>query len=275
MSKVSVFNHGWIDLVFEGRNQSYGAYRLRREDSRTTIAALIAGIALIGLLTGIPFVISSLKPTEASISPDMPIIPKVVDAEVFVIPVAPKTQSIEQPAGGTPAAAPTHRYTPLEASAAVAEPLPTTATVQATDAGPETTPGDLTGSITATSTAGSLPGTGTGTQAAGDGEGIVQLALVDVAPLYPGGLEQFYKDVLNRFNSPDLDTAKTLKVMVSFVVEKDGTLSNIRVLRDPGFGMGAEATRVLKSLKKKWEPGKKGNSAVRTAYNLPITINVL
>ena len=65
-----------------------------------------------------------------------------------------------------------------------------------------------------------------------------------------------------------------MKVYVSFVIEKDGSMTDIQVKRDPGYGMGKEAIRVLKSLKTKWSPGMIGSKAVRTAYNLPITVQM-
>ena len=49
-------------------------------------------------------------------------------------------------------------------------------------------------------------------------------------------------------------------------------MTDIQVKRDPGFGLGKEAIRVLKSLRTKWSPGMIDGKAVRTSYNLPITI---
>ncbi|MNT81451.1 Gram-negative bacterial tonB protein [compost metagenome] len=61
---------------------------------------------------------------------------------------------------------------------------------------------------------------------------------------------------------------------MSFVIEKDGSMTDIQVKKDPGYGLGKEAVRVLKSLKTKWSPGMMQGKAVRTAYNLPITIQI-
>ncbi|MNY48601.1 Gram-negative bacterial tonB protein [compost metagenome] len=63
-----------------------------------------------------------------------------------------------------------------------------------------------------------------------------------------------------------------MKVYVSFVIERDGSITDITVIKDPGYGLGKEAVRVLKSLKTKWTPGVLNGKTVRTAYNLPITI---
>ncbi|HTG67178.1 MAG TPA: energy transducer TonB, partial [Flavobacterium sp.] len=58
---------------------------------------------------------------------------------------------------------------------------------------------------------------------------------------------------------------------VSFVVEKDGSLTDIKVLRDIGYGTGKEAIRVLQK-SPKWNPGIQNGKPVRVQYSLPITI---
>jgi protein TonB len=58
------------------------------------------------------------------------------------------------------------------------------------------------------------------------------------------------------------------------VIEKDGSMTNIHVKRDPGYGLGKEAIRVLKSLRTKWTPGIINSKPVRTAYDLPITVQM-
>jgi protein TonB len=117
-------------------------------------------------------------------------------------------------------------------------------------------------------------GTGTSpTATSSTGSGPIEI-VVDVTPEYPGGLDAFRRDVANRFKTPDVENLSVIKVLVSFVVEPDGTLSNIKATRDPGYGLGAEAVRVLKSLKAKWKPGMKDGKAVRTAYSLPITVKI-
>ena len=73
---------------------------------------------------------------------------------------------------------------------------------------------------------------------------------------------------------PNTDENLATKIYVSYVIEKDGSMTNIKVLSDPGYGLGNEAVRVLKSITQKWNPGKIDEAVVRTLYNLPITINV-
>jgi TonB family protein len=57
--------------------------------------------------------------------------------------------------------------------------------------------------------------------------------------------------------------------VISFVVEENGTISNIKPLRDPGSGLANEAMRVVRSMPR-WIPGKKGGKAVAATYTLPV-----
>jgi protein TonB len=100
----------------------------------------------------------------------------------------------------------------------------------------------------------------------------VNTAVLDKMPEFPGGMAKFYTYVGNNFQRPELDVEKTLKVYISFVIERDGSITDIKVFNDPGYGLGKEAIRVLKSIKTKWAPGILNGKTVRTAYNLPITI---
>jgi protein TonB len=59
---------------------------------------------------------------------------------------------------------------------------------------------------------------------------------------------------------------------MGFVVEKDGSLTNIIVIRDIGYGTGKEAIRVLKT-SPKWISGKQNGKPVRVHYSIPIPIN--
>jgi protein TonB len=62
-------------------------------------------------------------------------------------------------------------------------------------------------------------------------------------------------------------------VIVSFVINKDGSVVDIKVLREPGGGCGKETTRIVKMMNKmakKWTPGKQRGKAVRVRYNLPV-----
>ncbi|RTY77725.1 regulatory sensor-transducer, BlaR1/MecR1 family protein [Flavobacterium sp. LS1P28] len=90
-------------------------------------------------------------------------------------------------------------------------------------------------------------------------------------PDFPGGISEFYKFVGNNFKTPTQPNLKG-KIYITFIVEKDGSLSDIKNIRDIGFGTGEEAIRVLK-ICPKWIPGKMNGVPVRVMYSLPITLH--
>lgn len=87
-------------------------------------------------------------------------------------------------------------------------------------------------------------------------------------PTFPGGISEFYKFVAKNFKMPKNFNSNE-KMIVSFIVEKDGSLSTFDVKKDLGSGTKEEAIRVLKS-SPKWIPAKVNNETVRYQYVLPI-----
>ena len=99
--------------------------------------------------------------------------------------------------------------------------------------------------------------------------------VVENDPEFPGGMEALYKYVAQNIKYPQLarDNGITGKVYVTFVVERDGSIANPKVLRDIGGGCGQEAIRVVKSMPK-WTPGKQRGKAVRVQFNLPVNFSL-
>ncbi len=99
--------------------------------------------------------------------------------------------------------------------------------------------------------------------------------VVENDPEFPGGLDAMYKYLAQNIKYPQLARENNItgKVYVEFVVEKDGSVSNVKVLRDIGGGCGQEAVRVVKTMPK-WTPGKQRGKAVRVAYRLPVNFNL-
>lgn len=99
--------------------------------------------------------------------------------------------------------------------------------------------------------------------------------VVEEEPKFPGGMEALYKYLGQNIKYPQLarENGITGKVYVTFVVEKDGSIANPRILRDIGGGCGAEAIRVVKAMPK-WSPGKQRGKAVRVQFNLPVNFNL-
>ena len=99
--------------------------------------------------------------------------------------------------------------------------------------------------------------------------------VVEQMPEFPGGEEALYQFLGSNLSYPD--TAKeqniTGKVIVSFVVEKDGRITNAKVIKDIGGGCGEEALRVVNKMPR-WKPGKQKGKPVRVQFSLPFVFNL-
>ena len=95
--------------------------------------------------------------------------------------------------------------------------------------------------------------------------------VVEEDPEFPGGIDSLYAFIRRNLHYPEEAWNNKIEgtVYVTFSVEKDGSISNVKLLRDIGGGCGAEAVRVVK-LMPKWKPGKQRGIPVRTQFNLPI-----
>jgi hypothetical protein len=102
-------------------------------------------------------------------------------------------------------------------------------------------------------------------------EPIIEMKDADSQPMYYAGEDALYEFIAQNFKKPEVPELIG-KVFVSFVVEKDGTLTDIATTRDIGFGTGAEAERVMQ-LSRNWIPGRKNGNVVRVKYYLAIPIH--
>lgn len=100
-------------------------------------------------------------------------------------------------------------------------------------------------------------------------EKIYSMNEVHVKPEYPGSMNKLYTFISKKFKTPK--DCPGGRITLTFVVEKDGSLTDIQTVKDVGFGTGTEAIRVLKE-SSKWEPGKQNGKTVRVQYILPITV---
>lgn len=93
---------------------------------------------------------------------------------------------------------------------------------------------------------------------------------VEIHPGFPAGIRKFYAFVAKNYKMPSEEGLEGT-VFVVFVVEKDGSLTDITILKDIGYGTGKEAIRVLK-LSPKWKPAELNGKKVRCNYSIPIIL---
>lgn len=96
---------------------------------------------------------------------------------------------------------------------------------------------------------------------------------IDKKPEFPGGALEFYKFIGKNFKMPAEASKNKIqgKVYIEFMVEKDGSLSEFKIVKDLGYGIGDEVIQALK-LSPTWTPGSENGKPVRVLYRLPVTI---
>lgn len=95
--------------------------------------------------------------------------------------------------------------------------------------------------------------------------------VVEVMPQYPGGQIAMLKYIMENMKYPEQAMKEGIqgRVAVSFIVEKDGSISNVRPVLSVHPLLDKEAVRVVKSMPK-WSPGKQNGKPVRVRFNVPV-----
>jgi len=257
--KLDLLKKQWLDVVFEGRNKLYGAYELRRSNSKTTMRALIIGGIIFTFLVSIP-VLANLLPEDSEDT--------TLDQKITTVKLPPKEkpkENLPPPPPPPPKVDQVKFVKPVVAKAEeVVEEPPKIKEIVDKKLGAETIKGDPDAELT-------VEPVGNGPKdVVEEDNNIYNTAGIEVKPDFPGGIDKFYKYVGKNYQVPEEEGLKG-KVFVSFVVEKDGSLTDIKVIRDIGYGTGKEAIRVLKSCPR-WNPGEQNGKKVRVLYSLPINI---
>ncbi|HEX9979502.1 MAG TPA: energy transducer TonB [Flavobacterium sp.] len=259
--KLDILTSQWVDIVFEGRNKLYGAYQLRMQNPKTTVRALIIGAVIFAFLVSTPL-LAGLIPDRTDEDPSL-------NKKIVTIKLPPKQEvpkNLPPPPPPPPKIDQVKFVKPVVAKAEeVVEEPPKIKEIVDKKLGDENIKGDPDAQLT-------VDPVGTGpSEVVEEDNSVHNLAGIEVKPDFPGGVDKFREYIAKNYNTPE-DLPQGGRVFVSFVVEKDGTITDIKVLRDVGYGTGKEAIRVLKSVKTRWVPGEQNGRKVRVLYQLPITV---
>ncbi|MBD1429290.1 energy transducer TonB [Sphingobacterium litopenaei] len=287
--KLNIFKSEWLDVVFENRNKAYGAYQLRKLGPKATNTALAIVAAVVGVFSATqvfdlnPFKGNDAPKEEVAFTEEVTLedLAEQLPEEEEKPPVQEEAPKIAESKPALDVVA-LPEIKPVPKEKAVQEEVATVE--EATDKkkliGPVAMKGMKGGSITtegkwgtkdvAGAATGSTKGVEGGT---GTGEEIFQS--VEIQPEPPGGLNAFRKWIGDNYQYPQaaIDAGVKGTVQVTFVVEKDGSLTDIKVARDLSYGTGQAAINVLKKAKK-WSPGIQNGRPVRVAYSLPIRLDL-
>lgn len=246
----------YLDILFEGRNKAYGSYELRMHYDQRIRRSLLFVLMPVVSLALYSFILNRLTP-NAIINPivSQPIAPIVVD----MAPVLPKPK----PVTALPKTLATYKNTvPVVVKNEVADP-------------PK--PDEIKGEIGKTNTAGDPSGTSKIPDIAGNAK--VPDVIEPVKPAEPITFAEVMPEFIGDINSymsrhlqyPEMARGNGIegKVIVQFVVNEDGSVSNTKIVRGITGGCNEEAIRVVAAMPK-WKPGKQNGHAVKVYYTLPI-----
>ena len=258
------------EILFQGRNKAYGAYALRHEADRVLTKAMFIGIAVVAAASVTPMIINSFK-AESTItfSPPKatPNILKPIDEVVEVVkPVIIPPKSVDVATVNTVVPTPTDNPVKQDPPATIADREnalsgfedkagvpPITSFTPPVSSGPvATVPTNIAPPVTVPDNS--------------------PVTVVDVEASFNGGINAFRNKVASNFDTNSFDgSGEKLSAVVSFIVEKDGTISQIKASgKDATFNK--EAERAIKGIKGKWTPAKVGSQYVRSYFKFPISM---
>jgi protein TonB len=258
------------DIVFEGRNQAYGAYQLRRSYQRHLGSALLIALAACTLLFLLPIAVNLLWPEDVVAAPAIPkpqppITPHHYEFEKPTPPVAPA--AVQPAVMVTPHASIKTQVVPdKEVKPDIDTNLPTDiGKTGPASVGVENTDGKA---ATGPST---VPGVDSARPAPAPATPAVTLA-PEVMPDFVGGRAALQRYLQKHLRYPAAAMAAQVsgKVFVSFVVQTDGSVGEVTVLKGLGFGTEEAAARVVREMPA-WTPGLQNNHPVPVRFTLPIT----
>ncbi len=256
-----LFSEEWCDLVFDPRYRSYGGYELRTNSPKRHFKALvIAGLFFVFIIAA-PFLVKQIFPkkaekdTQVRMLTNIRLDPPKEDEIIKEVPLPP------EPLRNT------IKFTlpEIKPDELVAEePPPTQKEMVNQKAAIGTTTFDKGTDDIAAPTA-----TSDNAKIAGDSD--VPLTVVDQMPQFPGGEREMLRFIKNNLRYPLSAQENGIQgtVILNFVVDREGRIINLKVVKGIGFGCDEESMRVIEKMPS-WSPGKQRGQAVLVSFTMPI-----
>jgi len=259
----NVINSDRVELVFENRNKDFGAYVIRKGYTKTASRAMLISISFFTLCICAPVIYKLISANIEKIAEK----PIEVTVELKEPPPLDKNEPPPPPPPPPPPTIETVKFTPpvvVDKEIAEEEQPPPQEKLNETNVGVVTQEG--------TEGATELPPE----PVAPDPDADKVFTYVEEMPAFPnGGEAAMYGYIQKNIRYPQMavDANITGKVFVNFVVDQNGNIAEVKVLRGIGGGCDEEAIRVIKSMPK-WTPGKQNGRTVKVSFNVPISFTL-
>lgn len=276
MSKIDLISNEWTDLVFEGRNQAYGAYKLRKGTAKRNVwALLIVGLAAALLYLGLQLqkmaeANKKVENTQAVELAKLNTEKKEAKVEKKEIIKQEPEKVVEQVKSSVKFTAPIIK----KDSEVKEEDEIKLDEVQKSDkaVGAFTVEGN-------DEVGGAVLKAKEDIAAPEPPKHVVEetkiFTVVEQMPMYPGGNAALMGYLRDNIKYPTVAAENGVqgRVVVGFVVERDGSITDVNILRGVDPSLDREAMRVVKSMPR-WNPGKQNGSAVRVKYQVPVSFRL-
>lgn len=260
MKAQAVKEPGWEDIIFESRNKDYGAYFIRKEYSKHVVMGWAITLVSISLLFASPYIAEWIKGQR-----EVEEVTKKTTKYTDLAPPPPIQNTPPPPKLDIPPPVKTIiKFLPpkvTDKEIVEEEEMPTIEEIKQNDVGAETVEG--TGEVVFDEPVAEVVSTES------DEDKI--FTVVEQSAEYPGGLEAMAKFLQKNMKYPAIARRMGIEgsVFVSFVIDKEGVISDIQVIKGISAECDKEAARVIK-LMPPWKPGKQNGKAVKCRFVLPV-----
>lgn len=272
MGKIDLIDNGWVDLVFDGKNQSYGAYQLRKDTGKRNLKALITMFLIFAAIAAIVIAKVSIDNYIASRN-------AAIETDVELQSLAEKKEAKverkEEP-----------QIEKIEVEKVKSSVAFTTPEIKKDEEVQEDQEMKSQDELASTNTAiGAFTVEGNDEEAGEvlkakeviaepEPPKVEETKVFDVVeemPQFPGGQVALLDYLAKNIKYPVVAEENGIqgKVIVTFVVERDGSITDVKVVKSVDPSLDKEASRVVKSMPR-WQPGKQNGSAVRVKYTVPV-----
>ncbi len=272
MSKIDLISGEWTELVFAGRNQAYGAYKLRQGTGKRNVISIIAVVCLI-IACQVGLTIKKAADAEAAKRAAMNQAvelskleqPKKAEVKQKQVKVEPE-KVVEQVKSSIKFTAPVIKkdseVKPEDELKTQDQIMETKTAIGSFDVKGNN---DVNGEVLKAKEVIAQP------EPPKHEEESKVFDVVEQMPSFPGGNGALLEYLATHVKYPVVAQENGVqgRVIVSFVVEKDGSITDVRVVRSVDPSLDREAARVVSSMPR-WTPGKQNGSAVRVKYNVPV-----
>ena len=275
MAKIDLIDNGWVDLVFEGKNQAYGAYQLRKNTGIRNLKALAVMFAAFLIIAGIVYAKVSIENYIASKN-------AAIEADVELQSLAEKKE-IKEEKKDEPEV---EKIEVERVKSSVAFTVPEIKKDEEVKEDQEMKSQDDLAETNTAIGAFTVEGNDETAEVKHVEEKIAEpepvkeeetkvFDVVEQMPSFPGGPSALMQYLSSNIKYPVVAEENGVqgRVVCTFVVERDGSITDVRVVKSVDPSLDKEAVRVVKSMPK-WIPGKQNGSAVRVKYTVPVTFKL-